>query len=70
MAKHKRKPMRRPKKNRTDRSELLQTLLIINAILATVKTILEIIENCPSKPREEILLPLIITDTRRHCQAL
>lgn len=44
MAKHKRKPMRRPKKNRTDRSEALQTILIINAILVTVKTILEIIE--------------------------
>lgn len=44
MAKHKRKPMRHPKKNRTDRSEALQTLLIINAILVTVKTILEIIE--------------------------
>mgnify|MGYP004534357643 FL=1 len=44
MAKPKRKPMRRPKKNRTDRSEALQTLLIINAILVTVKTILEIIE--------------------------
>lgn len=44
MAKHKRKPMRRQKKNRTDRSEALQSLLIINAILVTVKTILEIIE--------------------------
>lgn len=44
MAKHKRKPMRRQKKNRTDQSEVLQTLLIINAILVTVKTILEIIE--------------------------
>lgn len=44
MAKPKRKPMRRPKKNRTDRSEALQSLLIINAILVTVKTILEIIE--------------------------
>lgn len=44
MAKHRRKPKRRQKKNRTDRSEVLQTLLIINAILVTVKTILEIIE--------------------------
>jgi hypothetical protein len=37
----------RRKKNRTDRSGLLQTLLIINAILVTVKTILEIIEKLP-----------------------
>ena len=47
MANHKRKPMRRQKKNRTDRSAVLQTLLIINAILVTVKTILESIEKLP-----------------------
>lgn len=34
----------RRKKNRTDRSETLQKLLIVNAALVTVKTILEIIE--------------------------
>ena len=34
----------RRKKNRTDRSETLQKLLIVNAALGAVKTILEIIE--------------------------
>lgn len=40
MAKHK----RRRKKSRTNRSEILQTLLIVNAVLGAVKIILEIIK--------------------------
>lgn len=35
---------RRRKKNRTNRSEILQTLLIVNAVLGAVKIILEIIK--------------------------
>lgn len=40
MAKHK----RRRKKNRINRSETLQKLLIVNAVLGAVKIILEIIK--------------------------